>query len=228
MEQVKIALVSANIGGIDNDLEIPAQTIPCDIVKYTENNLPFPLPNLDNRTKARYIKTQLHRFLPDYDFFIWLDARVEITSPNFVETMLQSAEKKDMVCTLHNQRENVIQEMEFIINQIYVEHNAYLKERYEHQAMDLEYEFYLKDKEYTQKGVFEYPLVASGIFGMWNTKENNEFCNEWWQRCLEFSNFDQAFFCYLHFKFKKSVKYLNYQNNYFKVGKHKPKSQAHE
>lgn len=225
MVEPKIAIVSANIGGIDEESQIPAQqSINVDWHYYTENNLPFPLPNLDNRTKARYIKTQLHRFLPGYDLFIWIDARVQITSPQFAETMLKLAENKDMVCTLHNQRDNLIQEMEFIISEIYVEHKAYLKERYEHQAMDLEYEFYLKDKEYIEKGMFEYPLVASGIFAIWNNNANNEFCNEWWRRCLEFSNFDQSFFCYLHYKFKKSIKYINYQNPYFKVGKHKPKN----
>ena len=64
---MRIALLTANIGGIDKVVEPTKQNIPFDYFCYTENNLPFPLPNLSNRMKGKYLKMLTHRFLPNYD-----------------------------------------------------------------------------------------------------------------------------------------------------------------
>ena len=51
---MKIALLTANIGGID-EIHAPAkQKESYDFFYLTEKTLLFPLPNLDTRTKGKY------------------------------------------------------------------------------------------------------------------------------------------------------------------------------
>lgn len=190
----KIAIISANIGGIDNEQSIVPQTIPFDYYYITENNLPFPLPNLDNRLKSKYCKIMTHKFLPEYDIYIWLDGRVNITSPLFVEKFISNLNEQDITIMKHEVRDNIYSEMEFIIS-LMKKGNPYLLDRYKNQQMEEELKFYIKEQVPENL-----PLFACGIFARLNNDKVNLIFNEWWNRILEFSYFDQTMFSYVAWK----------------------------
>ncbi len=219
-KKLRIALVTTNIGDIDNVIPIPAQTVDFDYHCYTEHNLPFPLPNLDNRTQSKYIKLQMQRFLPDYDLYIHLNGRVSVTAPDFIQFVLDNIEQKDMLCCKHYERKTVFEEMEFILTKI-KEGNKYLTTRYAHQKMEDELEFYWNDFGFSQKGATDYPLAEVCFLAYWNFDKNRKLMNEWWARSIEFSNFDQCMLSYMQYKFKSNVGYIDFNNEYFKAGKHK-------
>lgn len=215
---MKIALITANIGGIDDVLEIPEQTMTFDRIVYAEQNLPYPLPNFDNRTRARYFKMMPHRYLPGYDIYIWLDGRVQVTSNKFIEEFVRKLTGHDFVCTLHpSDRKHIYDELKFILHEMN-KGNHYLISRYGHQYMRKELEFYYANNF----SVDNNPLLSSGMFARLNSPDANACCAEWFMRSLEFTNFDQAMLSYVLDEFKMKVNHINYTNEIFTVLKHKP------
>lgn len=199
---IKIAILTANIGGIDNVFGMPEQSIPSDFFHFHDGNLPYPLPNLNDRLKSKYVKIQTHRFLPDYDLYIWIDGRVEILSKDFVKEMLcrlgikdeDYSECNDIAIFKHQERSTVYQEMEFILSKI-KKGNKYLVSRYANQNLQEELDFYKKE------GLPEdFQLFGCGVFARWNSPHVNAMFDEWWLRSIEFSYFDQAMFSYAAWK----------------------------
>lgn len=214
---MKIAIITANIGDIDNVMGIPLQNNKIDYYIYHDLNLPFPLPNLNDRLKSKYIKIQTHRFLPQYDLYIWLDGRVQILSKDFVKEMIENIMDYDMCMFNHRERKSVYEEIGYIIKNIKLG-NHYLLSRYGNQCLEKEARFY------REEGIPKnYPLYACTIFARWNNKKVNDVFDEWWKRCIEFSYFDQTMFSYCAYKFDLKINALEF-NNFVKVltvNKHK-------
>lgn len=188
---MKIAVISASFGGKDTKKPFFPQSVECDYYFFTEANSPVPLPNLPDRLKAKYFKLQMHRVLPGYDAYVWIDANVEVTSPDFVKVMTDGV----FVIRIqrHHERETIGHEIDFILNS----DNVYLTTRYSGQPLKEEYEFYLKC------GMPEdAPLYSCNIFAFkpWEDysgmRSGVVFMNEWWRMCLEWSWFDQSAFSY--------------------------------
>lgn len=215
---LKIAVMTANIGGIDPTFGIPKQNIEVDYFCYYENNLPFPLPNLNNRLKSKYVKTQAHRFLPGYDAYIWIDGRVKVNGNNFAEEFIRQLENYHLVVYKHRERKNVYEEIEYIINQMN-RGNKYLLERYGNQELVKEVLFY---KEMGMPN--DYPLFTGGFFARWNSDIINNCFDEWWRRILEFSLFDQTMFSFVTWQHNLKVNFLEWDEirtpKLFKVESH--------
>lgn len=213
---MKIALISANIGDIDDVIDVPEQTVPFDRFVFTDKNLPHDLPNLDNRTKARYLKTMPHRYLKGYDFYIWLDGRVQVTSEKFIESYIKMLHDNDFVITFHGYRKNVYDELKFILHEMN-KGNHYLVDRYGKQNLRRELDFFYKEDFPKQ-----IPLFSSGMFGRKNNEYLNAACEDWFFKCLEYTNFDQAMLSYIIYKHELSYDGFTYENEFYKVLKHKP------
>lgn len=181
----RIAILTANIGNSDEIYPLCAQSRPYELFYYTESTLPFPLPNLDNRMKGKYLKTQSHRFL-DHDIIIWIDASIEIISKDFIQTCIDELQGYDIVIELHKQRSSVYQELEHIIEEMKAG-NRYLLKRYAKQPLYQEYKFY-KESGMPKS----YPLYQCSFFARWNNANVNNAFNDWWDYILRYSNFDQS------------------------------------
>lgn len=212
---MKIAIVTANLGGIDEVLPIPRQSIECDFFHYNESNLPWPLTNLDNRLKAKYIKLRTHRVLPGYDAYIWIDGRVEIVSPYFAEEKIKELHGYQMAIFKHRLRNNPFEELQYILDQIR-KGNGYFINRYAQQPMLEEYVFCEQEKMPA-----DFPLFWCGLFSRRNNAVMNSFFDEWWNKCIEFSTFDQALFSYLVWKERIGLNILQLPCESFKINRHK-------
>jgi len=184
---MKIAVVCANIGGIDEIRGIPKQNMEFTFHYYTESNIPFPLPNLNNRLKSKYIKIMMHRFLPEYDAYVWIDGKVEVLTNHFVELMTANLDKNDICIFRHKDRRTAYEEIDFIIHHM-SQGNNYLISRYANQSMDKERDFYHNNLSAAA------PLYETTLFARKRNEYTNFFFDEWWQRCIEFSYFDQSMF----------------------------------
>lgn len=206
---MKIALLQANIGDFDDVKPIPEQSVPYDYFLYTENNLPFPLPHLNNRLKGKYVKINSHRFL-NHHLFIWIDGRVSIKD-GFIEEMIEKARGCDVVINLHPERGNPIEEIDWIGIQMKAG-ASYLRERYAREPFKEEKRFYKRRK------MPDVPLYACNCFARWNNDRVNAAFNDWWMMCLEFSNFDQSQFSYVAWKHKLKI---NSFTPKISIGKHR-------
>lgn len=206
MRDIRIALLSANIGSFDPVFPIKTQGYACDVHYYTEKNLPYPLPNLNDRLKSKYIKIKTHRFLPNYDAYVWIDGSVEIVSHKFVERMIVALEDSDIVIAMHPERANVYEEIDYILSNIEAG-KEYLIKRYAGEPFPEELVFYKNDHS-----VEPNPLYATRFFARWNNKRLNRCFDDWWDGCLEFTNFDQTMFSYVSAKHGLKIMELEYKN----------------
>lgn len=215
---MKVAVITCSVGGIDEVKKPVEQNTRYDYFHYDENNLPFPLPNLSQRLQSKYLKCQTHRFLPDYDLYIWIDGRVEVIDDKFVETFTDKLQGHDVVVVEHLERKSVFEEMDYIIDHI-KKGNHYLCSRYEDQQMEKELAFY----EANKKDLKDVGLYAGGFWARWNRKDVNDCFDEWWQRTIEFSYFDQAMLAYVLGKYQLKLNVLDRYDvlgNLLHLGKH--------
>lgn len=205
-------ILSANIGNFDTITDPP---IGVRFQCYTEQNLPFPLPNLDNRLKGKYIKIQTHRFRDD-PYWIWVDGSVQIDSERFTRFMRTQLEGHDVVIPLHPDRTNVFEEINYILDNISVG-KEYLKSRYENEPLTEEMEFYAKSGMPRK-----FPLYACRVFARVNSAKVNAAFNDWWMGCLEYSNFDQTYFSYIAWKHNLKIATFPYEEilKYVKINRH--------
>lgn len=190
---MKVAVLSANIGDIDEIRPLAKQSAGYNFFYYTENTLPFPLPNLDNRMKGKYFKTQAHKFL-EHDIFIWIDGSIEVIDSKFIEKCCRLLQNNDVVSSLHAQRNTPYNELTYIIDQM-KNGNRYLLKRYAKQPLYKEYEFY---KE--QKLPKDFPLYNCYFFARLNNQNVNAAFDTWWDIIMRYSNFDQTQFSYAAWK----------------------------
>lgn len=210
---MKIALVTANIGGLDEIHSIAKQTQQYELFYFTENTLPFPLPNLDNRLKGKYFKTQVHRFL-DHEIFIWIDGSIEVIDGHFITWVLENLRDTDMVITAHSERNNVYDEINYITTMMKTG-SSYLLKRYAKQPFKEEYQFYLKE------GLPEnYPLYNCFFIARRNNVLINSAFNDWWDITLRYTNFDQCAMSYIAWKHQLNIKCVN-ADDYIVRHKHK-------
>jgi len=193
---MKIAILSANIGSFDTPHPVCKQSEEYELFYYTENTLPFPLPNLDNRMKGKYFKTQAHRFL-NHDVFIWIDGSIEVIDGHFVRACLNGLENADVVITEHEERSNPYEELEYIRDSM---DKPYLFERYHKQPFVSEMAFY------GSEGMPNVPLFNCYFFARKNNVKVNAAFDTWWDTTIRFTNLDQAAFSYAAWKHGLTIK----------------------
>lgn len=211
------ALLTCNIGGIDEVIKPITQSVHADYFCYTDAVLPYPLPNLGDRMKGKYLKMNAHRFLGNYDNFIWIDGRVEVISPDFVKYITSFLEEYDVVIPFHYERSDVFEEISFIKNQM-KEGNEYLISRYKNEPFEAEMDFY-----FSEEFPPHYPLYACTVFARRNEEKVNRAFAQWWMRTLEFTCFDQCMFSYIAWAYELRVRAIPYDEllKYVSVNKHK-------
>lgn len=212
---MKIAVVVANTGNIDNIKGLPKQSLDIEYHLFHDGNLPFPLPNLSSRMRARYIKIMMHRYLPDYDYYVWIDGRAEIISKDFVKEFVANIEGFDVAMFRHWERLTVYDEMTFIDERM-KEGNHYLLSRYGNQQMGAESYFYIK------QGLVSAQLYATTLFIRRNDPKVNAAFDEWFIRCVEFSHFDQTMYTYIAKKFDLKTNGMDFEKfvKHIKLNRH--------
>lgn len=175
---------------------------------FTEENTPFPLPNLHPRLKAKYFKLQSHRIPALQEHFIhcWVDAGFRIESPYFLQHAATQLDSYfDIAIEPHPLRNCIYEEVKFIQSNL---DNPYLASRYASQPLNEELEHYWSNGMPEKFG-----LWACGMF-MRDTTRTSDLFDEWWDKCLQWSYFDQIVFPFLVWKYRPSITKLQ-MGDYF-------------
>lgn len=183
---MKIAVITAIFGDMEQPKPFCPQSVECDRIVITEQNTPFPLPNLPPRLQAKYFKLQPHRVWPQYDVFVWIDGNIEVKHPDFVKVMTENLH--GIRIQRHHERQTIGEEIAHIL----ASDNPYVTTRYGKQPLKEEYEYYLSKKMSPDT-----PLYSCNIFAWKSTIEMDEFFNAWWSLVLAWSWFDQSAFSFL-------------------------------
>jgi len=189
----KIVVVNASFYGDERDAMKPLDQPVFDDVKYVVyTNRPdlyedtnwdvIEVEQTDNfRLKAREIKTNIHTFLPDYEYWLWIDnsMQLKVNANDLVDRYMQV---HDMVVTPHPERHNIDEESKYLIatrpEQINIEN-----------LKDMFNEFW------DTAGYIPSALYATNVLLRKNTDKVVKF-NELWWSCVQRVIRDQLSFTY--------------------------------
>lgn len=179
---MSIAHITAVIGGIDDEHEVPEQTIKAHKWFFTGKQH----PGLSDRQAALYYKQQHHNFLTGYDYYIWTDGKIKITCNDFYQQLIDQLGESEIGIMKHLYRDCIYKEVDHIEHCI--KHgNEYLATRYAHRPIREQVNAYKKQGYPRDNG-----LNDCCIFITRNTPNVRTIFNEWWRVCSEFDHFDQT------------------------------------
>lgn len=206
----KIVIYTCIIGGIDNLIE-PVVDIPgCDFILFTDRkdikSKKFKIIQLNDiyknqRLTSRAPKLLPHFFLQEYEYSLWIDARIILKNPDMGKLIPNHLKYANWAMYKHDERSSIYQEAIVCIEQ-----NKDSKEKIESQ-MALYAEDGFKD---------QYSLMMGAIIFRKHMELDVIKTNEdWWYEITHKSIRDQLSFPYVAWKNNLKLKILegNPRNN---------------
>jgi hypothetical protein len=164
-----------------------------------------------NMMSAKYYKCQTHHIdiLRNYDYYVWVDASVEL-KPDFMKNIMEIIHKdKSLANFRHGVRTTVKDEIT----------ESMKSDRYKEQKVEEQYKMYVADKFPDNLGLYELTMFIRK-----NNTTINTLFDDWWQHNLKYSYQDQISYPYVLWKHKMKPDYVIEQyvadpNNDFGVRK---------
>jgi hypothetical protein len=191
MKKNEIAIYTAIFGNYD-DLLGPLVKVPgCDFYCFTDNgNLKASgykvikvKRNFDDPTRdARMYKCLPHKFLPDYEYSVWIDGSMIIKDPRVAELVTDSLKRYDLAGFKHTERDCIYDELEACV----------LQKKDDEQLMRKQVAKYKKEGYPKNNGLVETGVLIRKKTG--NVIKHNE---AWWEEIENNSKRDQLSFNYV-------------------------------
>tara|TARA_R110002153_G_scaffold119109_1_gene264037 strand:- start:6282 stop:6950 length:669 start_codon:yes stop_codon:yes gene_type:complete len=189
---MKIAIITS-IAGLTNKLATPQQIFPnVDYHAFVDNpipdsiwtqhiNLPFTIDTqYEGRRKAKVAKIIPHLFLPNYDYYFWIDSTHEVVKDPL--EILKEINYTDIALFNHSQRSCAYDEIK-ILKELNLDHNENLTN----------FENFLTQHNYPHnKGLYELPCSIRK-----NTPIINTLNLMWWEIICKYSSRDQISLPYI-------------------------------
>jgi len=215
---MKIAVITANIGGFDKCNAMPEQDIAFDRYYIDDANCPYPAYKIDNRMKAKIFKMLGHKIWPEYDVYVWIDGNIRVKAGNFISRIVNTMEGGDVVISNHSERSSVYEEANFIYTELKKGHK-YLRARYSGDLIMDEVKSYGEGL----KG-----LYWCGCFARLNNEKVNKAFDDWYIDNTLWSYFDQNSFVYEMHKHQLKLNIIEwgdyYKNEHYGFTDHKKMS----
>ena len=220
----KYVIYTSLTGGYDNLIQLSCVSAEFDYICFTDavanetrNGIwtlrPIPKVVDDKQRLSRFPKMHPHVLLPEYEYSIYIDARVDIISPDFYEIIKEKINNGIILSGVRHPDRDCVYEEFFAVYHLRKESNIRLLKE--------EYKFLKKNNFPEHIGLFEAGLILR--------KHNDESIisqNEtWWQLVNTYSKRDQLCYTYSLWKNKVPFDYLegvglNRINNYCKLKLH--------
>jgi hypothetical protein len=189
-----IAIISANMGRIDDNPKHAKQSTPVDFISLTDENFPLRHCSFTPRMQARIPKCFAWQMFPDYEYYIWIDSSMTMIDPDAVKWLLEKLGDADFAFFKHPDRDTLQEECDFIKKKL-LEKNYYLTPRYKNEWFD---EFMDSlDKDYVDD-----LLIADTYFIFRNTPKVQEMMKDWWYYISRYNSNDQLGLPYVLKKYK--------------------------
>lgn len=195
--RVRVALITANLGRIDPDLQCHHcdQVLPegweFDRYYFTEANFPLRPNAMHPRLQAKIPKMFGWKILPGYDYYIWLDAAFSLSHEGSVMWLVGQCRKADLAIFRHPERNSIQEELEYVEAKM-SEGLEYLINRYAGEPMREQVQTYLQDKRFVDNGLF-----AGGAFIYRDNPLARQLLSDWFSHCCLHSVQDQLSLPYL-------------------------------
>jgi len=193
----EIALVTANIGGMDPVFSLPPHP-GIDAFYYADLMQEaalgwtriFVADGGPRRLLSKRMKCQIHRLeeVRSYRWMAWTDASFEFRSLEFLPDWARAAEAQgaDAVFVPHPHRKTVAEEYAYILR-LLDEGNEYLTVRYPPEPLRRERAHFAERHDLSAL-----PMWCGGLWMVANGPRVHGFLDAWWQTVNEYSALDQA------------------------------------
>lgn len=137
-----------------------------------------------NRRNAKIYKVIPHLFLPDYDYYFWVDSTHDVVENplNIIDTYLK---ENDLAVFKHTERDCVYKEAD-VIKRINYDH---------HHNVDRQINFYKSELYPENNGLWELPAFVRK-----NTDNIKRMNLKWWEQICMYSSRDQLSLPYCLYK----------------------------
>jgi hypothetical protein len=209
---MRVSWITSVFGGIDEPKEIPEQTIDFKHYHFSEESNARFLRPFDDRTKALFFKTQMHRVV-EADYYIWTDGKIQVLTKDFIEQAINQLGESPLAILKHGARGCIYEEVDFIESEI-KKGNKYLTVRYAHRPIREQVESYRKQGYPVNNG-----LNDCSVFIRNSSITTDSLFNEWWKRCQR-GLFDQVSIQFCAWDMGIKIVPLNFKPNSFKLVNH--------
>ncbi|HET7099035.1 MAG TPA: glycosyltransferase domain-containing protein [Patescibacteria group bacterium] len=188
---MKIAVITANLGGFDKPEVFVPQSLVYDYFPFSDENFPPRFKAMTPRLQAKIPKCFGWQMAPGYDYYLWIDGNLALNSPDSIEYFLKNCQGYDVVTLKHPRRPTVWKEARYL-EQGLNEQSKYLVERYENELLAEQMAEINSDPDFTDD-----LLVNGGIFMYRNTPKVQKMLKEWWYHISRYLIMDQCSFSYV-------------------------------
>ncbi|TSC86271.1 MAG: hypothetical protein G01um101416_694 [Microgenomates group bacterium Gr01-1014_16] len=202
---IKIAVISASLGGFDKPADHEPQSVAFDYFLFTDENFPARSKAMTPRLQAKIPKCFGWQLKPGYDFYLWLDGEFRFKQPDSLKYFLDNCQEHD-ICTLrHYRRPNIRQEFRYTRNGI--RQSPYMQNRYNGELLAEQYAVIEADKDYADD-----TLLLGSVFMYRNSHQVQSALKEWWYHISRYTVADQLAFPYVLKKAKLKINILPYDD----------------
>lgn len=188
---MRVALLSANLGGFDSPVEYATQLlddgVEMTIHRVTDKEFPRRIHAMTARMQMGAVKRFCWEWVPDHDVYIWLDASVTLTKPHSVMWFLRILGQADLALLPHPQRRTIHEEAEFLRAKI-ADRDPYLTSRYEFERLDAQL------AAIDVPGFRDQKLYATTTFAFRDSPKVRGMFKEWWYHVSKYHALDQLSF----------------------------------
>lgn len=198
-----LALVSANLGGLDPFHSLPTlpgvlstyytdrDVAPNDLLGWTRVERVERVAAVGGpRLAGKLYKCQIHRtpYAADAEWFLWVDGCVRLHSLDWVLPQILSlgGNGRRGVFVPHPDRPTIAAEYEYVISALR-RGNPYLTSRYTVEAMESERDFFAK-----RHNLSRLPTWCGGLWILPASPEVERFLDAWWWTVRNMNIFDQC------------------------------------
>lgn len=215
---VKVAILTANLGKFDVDIEYAKQNLPEGVElafhRWTDKDFP-PIAGLTPRMQYRIPKLYGWEMFPGYDYYLWIDGSVYIHNPDTIKWFLSLITNTEFVIFKHPHRTKAEHEVQYIEKKL-GQRNMYISRRYQNGLHRENLEMMKKDA-----GWNDTVLYASTVFFYRNIPRVQEMLKTWWYLQSRYWSCDQIPLPYALYKHEVAVYRIDknvFNNEYIKSG----------
>lgn len=200
---MKIALISANCGGWDDEKRWVDQVIPdgweLSIHRLNDKNWPMRQRAMTPKMQSTIPKFFGWQMFPGMDAYIWVDASRTIIRQDFVTWMIGQLGEADMALFLHPQRNTIESEVNYIKHYVSIK-SPYLYSRYSEEWIDEQLSVLKSDPLFEDK-----VLYASTVLAYRPVETVQAATIEWWHHFTRYHIMDQLALPYVVWKHNVKV-----------------------
>lgn len=206
---MKIAVITANLGRFDPQIEYVPQNMPYHFYRYTDENFPPRFNSMTPRLQARIAKMFAWQMMPNYDFYLWVDASCILSDKNSIKWFIEKCKDVDMAVFKHPERNTIAEEANFLRERL-KRNDPYIISRYKNEFIDGQMAEINSNKSFSDQNLF-----ASTAFIYKNTPRIRNVMFHWWYHTSRYHSIDQLSLPYVLFTEPCKVRII--PDNYLKI-----------